>query len=379
MTNSIEDRGVDAAMRLYYQSGPEPDSTALAGIRRQTLTRTAALDAGRAPVRRLSLRLAMGAAGVVVVAGVATAAVSVWPGGSAAPSGVVAESAPATSAQDLAAAAAIVSADGVAATMDLLLDRVTNAQALNVGQGGYVYTSQRDVSVQAAEGPEGTAYYVTEELTERWSAVNSGTLPQLVRSTRGLNAHPLTAADGARLARYGTDYTKVTTSTYDPSTDPKRGPGAATPASMTNPTPAYLASLPTDRAGLLAVLRAEAAKDGPAAESDHLIFKRVSALATAADALLSPRLRAALYQVLATLPGVDRVPGQVDVAGRAGVAIAETDHNGRRTEIIIDPVSSRMIGSRTVAVTAFRAIPAGTVLWSATSTQTIVHELGAKS
>jgi hypothetical protein len=379
MTSSVEDRGVDAAMRLFHQSGPEPDSAGLAGIRRQVLTRTAAVDAGRMPVRRLSLRVAMGAAGVVVVAGVATTAVSVWSGGPSGPSGVVAESAPATSARDLAAAAAIVSADSVAATMDLLLDRVTNAQALNVGQGGYVYTSQRDVSVQAAEGAEGPAYYVTEELTERWSAVNEGTLPQLVRSTRGLNAHPLTAADGARLVRYGTDYTKVTTSTYDPSTDPKRGTGAATPPSLTNPTPAYLASLPTDRAGLLAVLRTEAAKDGPAAESDHLIFKRVSALATAADALLSPRLRVALYQVLATLPGVDRVPGQVDLAGRAGVAIAETDHNGRRTEIIIDPVSSRMIGSRMVAVTAVRGIPAGTVIWSATSTQTIVHELGAKS
>jgi len=103
----------------------------------------------------------------------------------------------------------------------------------------------------------------------------------------------------------------------------------------------------------------------------------VGALATTADALLSPALRSALYQVLATVPGVERVPGQVDLAGRPGVAIARTG-DGKRTEIVIDPGSSRMLGFRIVAVTAADGVPAGTVVYAATADQKIVREPGEK-
>jgi hypothetical protein len=338
------------------------------------LVRTAELDTKITPGRR-SLRTAMVVvAASVVVAGAAATTITLWPDGAQQTRAAGTTPRPRPTSPDTDA---ITKADSVPATMNLVVERVANAQPLDLRHGGYLYTAERTLSVQAATGPDGPAYYVTEEVTERWSTVDEGTLPKLTRSTRGLNAHPLTPADGDRLAKYGTDYTTVTTSTSDPATDPKKAPGPAPEPSLANPTPSYLASLPTDPDQLKSVLRAEAAKDGPTDQADRLIFKRVSALATTADALLSPELRSALYRVLATVPGVERVPGQVDLAGRTGVAIAQTA-NGKRTEIIIDPASSRMIGSRTVALTARDGIAAGTVIFSASANQKIVERLGDK-
>lgn len=362
---------VDTALRHYHRAGPAPGPTDLATIRQRVLVRTAEPDAkSPRPLRRVAVVVAAS----VVVAGAAATTITLWPAGTHTPlAGTTPGRGTATPNTD-----AITKADSVPATMNLVIERVANAKPLNLSHGGYLYTAERTVSVQGVTGVDGPAYYLTEELTERWSAVDEGTLPKLIRSTYGLNARPLTPADGDRLAKYGTDYTKVTTSTSDPATDPKKAPGPPPQPSLANPTPSYLASLPTDPDQLATVLRTEAAKDGPAGETDRLIFKRVSALATTADALLSPELRSALYQVLASVPGVERVPGQVDLAGRPGVAIAKTD-DGRRTEIIIDPVSTRMIGFRMVALTAQDGIPAGTVIFSATANQKIVERLGGKA
>jgi hypothetical protein len=246
--------------------------------------------------------------------------------------------------------------------------RVANAQPLDVRHGGYLYTAERSRNVQSADGPDGPAYYVTEDVVERWSALDEGPAPTLMRMTRGLNAHPLTAADGAKLARYGTDYTKVTRSTYDPAKDPKGTSGPPSEPGIDNPTPAYLASLPTDPEQLLAVLRAAAGGD---------VFKAGAALSTTADALLTPELRAALYQALVTIPGVERIPGTVDLAGRPGVAIALSS-GGMRTELVIDPNSSHMLGFRMVALTGTDGMAAGTVVYSATANQKIVDRVGDK-
>jgi hypothetical protein len=256
--------------------------------------------------------------------------------------------------------------------VDLVVRRVANAEPLDLRHGGYLYTADRSVSVQSATGPDGPAHYVTEDVTERWSVVGEGTAPKLMRTTRGLDARPLTPADAAKLARYGTDYTKVTTSTYEPSSHPKLAE-VPSPPGLANPTPAYLASLPTDPGRLLAILRESVGKDGP--DGDRQVFKAGAALATTADALLPPGLRAALYQALARVPGVERIPGQVDLAGRPGVAIACT-HGGKRTELVIDPATSRTLGYRMVTTAAIDGMAPGTVVYSATENQKIVEHLG---
>jgi len=361
---------VDTALRHYHRAGPQPGPADLAVIRQQVLARTAA----RRPVRLR--RVAVVAAASLVVAGAAATTITVWPDGTPTAGPTTHAPGPTAPGTD-----AITKADSASATMDLVVQRVANAQPLDLRHGGYLYTAGRAMSVQSAVGPDGgVANYVTEEVTERWSALDEGTSPKLVRTTRGLNAHPLTPADAEKLARYGTDYTKVTTSTYDPADpeqagDPKLNPGPPPEPGLSNPTPAFLASLPTDPDQLVALLRDSVGEEGP--NGDRQVFKAGVALATATDALLSPELRAALYEALATVPGVERIPGQVDLAGRAGVAIAHS-YDGKRTEIVIDPATSRAIGFRMVALTALDGIPAGTVIYSATTNQKTVEHLGDK-
>ncbi|MGI5167952.1 CU044_5270 family protein [Spirillospora sp. CA-253888] len=62
-----------------------------------------------------------------------------------------------------------------------------------------------------------------------------------------------------------------------------------------------------------------------------------------------PRLQAALYRLLPTLPGVELRRGAVDVTGRKGVAFAIATQGGRtRSEIILDEHSYRYLGFRRV-------------------------------
>lgn len=352
MTNSA----VDSTLREYHRAGPAPAPADLAAIRQQVLTRTA--EPARRPLRR---RVTVVVAASVVATAAGTAII-LWPEGTQTP---VAGPTATSNETD-----AITKADSAIATMDLVVRRVANAQPLDLSKGGYLYTTERSVNVESVGGPDGgVAYYVAENLIERWSALDEGTLPKLMRMTSGLNAHPLTPADGEKLARYGRDYTKVTTSTMEPGTGPKQAPGTPSAPSLTNPTPAFLAALPTDPAQLLAVLRSSAGEDA---------FKQGTSLATTVDALLSPELRSALYRALAMMPGVERIPGQADLAGRPGVAIAHSA-DGKRTELVIDPTSSRTIGFRMVTLTTADGLPAGTtVIYSTTSNQKIVEHVGDK-
>jgi hypothetical protein len=65
----------------------------------------------------------------------------------------------------------------------------------------------------------------------------------------------------------------------------------------------------------------------------------------------SPKVRAALYQVAADLPGVELVGRVVDSTGRPGVAVAYTKLNSdapSRMELIFDPRTAELLGSNEV-------------------------------
>ena len=107
----------------------------------------------------------------------------------------------------------------------------------------------------------------------------------------------------------------------------------------------YLKSLPTDPARLRAIIAAEA---GP---TDANIFDAVQALLENAVAL-PPRLNAALYGVLASLPHVRFEPSVTDLAGRTGVGLAIVEEGYIRQIIIINPASYAFMGEKSVAIGA---------------------------
>ncbi len=81
----------------------------------------------------------------------------------------------------------------------------------------------------------------------------------------------------------------------------------------------------------------------------------------------TPPLRAAAFDAIAELPGIELDPNATDLVGRSGNAIIQTDKHGLRDEYLFDPETSTVLGLRTVLVDPQRApmweqIPAGTVL-----------------
>jgi hypothetical protein len=78
----------------------------------------------------------------------------------------------------------------------------------------------------------------------------------------------------------------------------------------------------------------------------------------------SPALRAAVYRMVAGLPGVQLLGPQTDALGRHGVAVGLTDSAGVRSELVFDPATSDVLEEADVQVKPNRALhlPLGTVV-----------------
>jgi hypothetical protein len=134
-----------------------------------------------------------------------------------------------------------------------------------------------------------------------------------------------------------------------------------------------LVALPTDPATLLAALtkriRTGSPPGLPAGSTSptsrtQLLFGTIGYLLEHYP--LPPQLRAGLYQVLTRLEGVRLVGNVTDLAGRHGVAVAvDIDRPlHERNELLLEPATGRLLGTRTVLTRRVPGwpLPAGTVV-----------------
>jgi hypothetical protein len=135
--------------------------------------------------------------------------------------------------------------------------------------------------------------------------------------------------------------------------------------------------LPTDPDALYATIHDEAVGRGNSTDSE--MFTLV------ADALrepgASPALRAALYEVAARIPGVERVGPATDRLGRHGIAVADVDGKiQERHEVIFDPRTSALLGEEYTQLDGNPyGYPVGTVTGYATYFVTgVVDRIGAR-
>jgi len=138
-----------------------------------------------------------------------------------------------------------------------------------------------------------------------------------------------------------------------------------------DPKPDWIAGLPRDPQKLYERLRADAPKNG-LGDAEVLVY--------AADALrsglLPADLRAALYQALEKLPGLQITEHTANLDGRVGTALGMTSR-GTRQDIIIDPKTGAFIGERTVLTKSADGLKAGTVTEFTSVSTRIVSKLGA--
>ena len=137
--------------------------------------------------------------------------------------------------------------------------------------------------------------------------------------------------------------------------------------------PGNLSSLPTDPTELGALISARKIEGGPPGPAED--FAQIGDLLRETDA--SPALRAALYQVASTLPGVVLLGAVTDHAGRAGVGLAY-NWGGGRHEFIFSPATSVLLGEEDVTVAAGQSEPVGTVdNWVVYLSSKVVNSTGA--
>lgn len=143
--------------------------------------------------------------------------------------------------------------------------------------------------------------------------------------------------------------------------------------SWQQPTPGWLVDLPRDPDALRERLYRDAEGHGQSADGEVFVLVG-DALATG---LVPADLRAALYRVLATVPGVDITSDSADLGPASGVGLGRTEAvNGLRDEIIIDPDNGELVGTRALLTDPSTAgVPAaleGTVVEQVTSQRTLV-------
>ncbi len=126
------------------------------------------------------------------------------------------------------------------------------------------------------------------------------------------------------------------------------------------PEPAYNGDLPTNADAMLAYLYRDA--DGTKNPRDQQAFTAAADLIR--EAYLSPASLAAVFGALARIPGVTVTGDVTDEAGRHGVAVALTEVQGTRTELIFDRRSHAFLGERTVLVRDQDGLTAGQVAYS---------------
>ncbi|MEU8283805.1 CU044_5270 family protein [Micromonospora sp. NPDC048905] len=263
------------------------------------------------------------------------------------------------------------------------LDRAAEARP---GQFIYRVGEERSLSlIGDIDGAGPLARVWLARRHEMWSTVE-GLRSARTRITEGVSRTPLTPAD-AKLAReLGYDLTAPPeveeygpAPDYQPPADCASCPAVRDPGDVYRPTPAYLASLPTDPARLLATLR-EAVGDQNKHSPDGQVFTRVLDLLREVAPIVPPDVRAALYQAVALIPGVERVEGRVELAGRQGVAIGRdgesTGNDAQREELVFDAAGRELLGFRSVQIRTERGIPAGTVVAVEVPTFTIVDRVG---
>jgi hypothetical protein len=139
------------------------------------------------------------------------------------------------------------------------------------------------------------------------------------------------------------------------------------------PSTDFLASLPRDPDALYERLKRDTQGRGQDPDLEILVYA-TDALTTG---VVPADLRAALYRVLAKVPGMEITEKVANLDGQVGTAFGIT-RVGTRSDVIIDPSTGHYIGQRQVDLDGVTGVPPGTVIsYVSVTTPVIVDKLGA--
>jgi hypothetical protein len=255
---------------------------------------------------------------------------------------------------------------------------------LRVGPGRYRYTAVRSWSLGSAVSGAGRPLSVLREtLVQTWIPADRAGRWRRTTSITGRIKWLVGDADQARAEGDGGLLDAPGRTTVEgpcgdfPGDNGQLGgdPGAARPCSERvgdwyEPTPRFIASLPTDPERFYRQLRAGGGEPGE--------LLRMAAAVLAADT--SETVRSTVYRALMLMPGLDVTEETANLDGQRGVALG-VDDGATRQEIIIDPADGRFIGERFSLTRpgsgVWAGLPAGTVADYSSVRQAVVDSAGA--
>jgi len=254
---------------------------------------------------------------------------------------------------------------------------------VQVGLGQYYYLGSHSWSLSAAQTRNGhTLDAMVENSSERWIPANrsdvwlkrggyTGHYTWLIGSDEIVKAE----GDGGLFEPVGTTDERGPCGDWGGRQTPELGgsPDDGKPCDQrtgdwNDPTPRFVAQLPTDPAKVYAKLAADSKGD------------KTRMLEDAAGVLesnyVNRDVRSTVYKALMSMPGLDVTDNAATLDGQHGVALGAANE-GLRQEIVIDPATGRYLGERlilTIDGTGFwNGLKPGTVIES-TSVRTGVAE-----
>ncbi|RJQ78006.1 hypothetical protein D5S17_13850 [Pseudonocardiaceae bacterium YIM PH 21723] len=135
--------------------------------------------------------------------------------------------------------------------------------------------------------------------------------------------------------------------------------------SETNPTPEFLAKLPSDPAKLWMQLASSGVQQG---------LHNISGLL--ATGRIPGQTRSLLYQALKHATGIRVTSDAVNVDGRTGLGISAAG-DGDGLEFMVDPDTGQFLGSRLVLSKTTQGFPQGTVLQTDSVRMGVADKIGA--
>jgi hypothetical protein len=187
--------------------------------------------------------------------------------------------------------------------------------------------------------PEGKLLYVRGESKtsptmrhEMWLDVK-GSIPVMIRRTdEGRGSFTVPDANNPK-------------DNHEQEVAQRRADLAANGPNLMQPTPEFLAALPTDPNAMLEKLKATAVQSGGPWSPDHAIMDFARGLLYNNEPLLTPQVRSALYRALAKLDSISSTGEVIELDGRKVYAISQAERGGRQ-ELLIDAQTGRFVGSR---------------------------------
>jgi hypothetical protein len=314
-------------LREFRSGLAEPSADRLARIRARL---DEPKERARWSVRGLVVPAVAGAAVLAVAIGAGVVAFDGDPGGSAPPAASSSEAPPPDPDKTSSHPDPPAAADHRAA-VDLLerfaVGRAATGEALTVPPGKLLY-------VRGAGSDNASAATREAYRHEMWVDVNGGIVLRIRRTDNG----------------------SVTIDVPDPNNPKDNMPAeieqqrqelAKNGPSLNRPTQEYLTALPTDPDAMLDLLRTTAAPGGGPWSADHAIMDWLRTFLYTNEPLLTPQVRVAIYRAITKLPSIGSSGQPVTVDGRSVYTIGQTER-GQRDELLIDAITGRIIGSRSL-------------------------------